>query len=396
MKSGRCFNCLRRNHRARDCRSSTACKRCQRRHHTSICEQESPGNQTPSLTSTPKTDLNPGATSYVPKTTTSTLCSTEKKAVLLQTACAVVHNPMKPEVVLEIRILLDSGSQRSFITDRAMKLLQLVPRGEQTLSIATFVALKEQTRVCPIVEVGVLLKGYPLSLYTVPSICEPLSCQPITACVEANHHLLSLDLADTSNGNTQLPVDMLIGCDHYWDLVTGSICRCEGGPTAIHTKLGWVLSGPTLSSNPALRSAVNCSTTHLLRVDCQALESTLEEQLRSFWELESLGIHEEERTLFDDFASSITFQDGRYKVLLPWKEFHEPLPDNYTLSLKRLQGLLCRLRHDPTMLKEYDDTIQDQVAKGIVELVPSDETTANRVHYLPHHAIVRRQVTCGL
>lgn len=56
--------------------------------------------------------------------------------------------------------------------------------------------------------------------------------------------------------------------------------------------------------------------THSLRVDCQALESTqLDEQLKSFWELESLGIHEEEKTLYDDFANSIFFKDGRYKVL---------------------------------------------------------------------------------
>ena len=57
----------------------------------------------------------------------------------------------------------------------------------------------------------------------------------------------------------------------------------------------------------------------------------LDEQLRSFWELESLGIHEVEKTLYDDFSSNVMFQDGRYKVSLPWKEFHE-IPDNYYLS----------------------------------------------------------------
>ena len=62
-------------------------------------------------------------------------------------------------------------------------------------------------------KVGICLKGYPtmsLLLYAVPNICEPLSCQPISTCVEANNHLLSLDLADHSDGNAQLPVDMLI------------------------------------------------------------------------------------------------------------------------------------------------------------------------------------------
>ena len=54
-----------------------------------------------------------------------------------------------------------------------------------------------------------------------------------------------------------------------------------------------------------------------------------------------------------------------------------------------MRGLFRRLKHDPTLLKEYDDTIQDQLAKGITELVPCGGMTMNRVHYVPHHAVVR-------
>ena len=270
-----------------------------------------------------------------------------------------------------------------------MRLLQLQPTGGQTLSIATFGAVHNQTKVCPIVSVGICLKGYPAvspSLHVVPTICEPLSCQPITASVETNDHLMGLDLADSADGNSCLPVDILIGSDYYWDLVTGSICRSEKGPTAIHTKLGWVLSGPTLSTSSVLCSS---TTTHLLRVDDKPAESTqLAEQLRSFWELESLGISEEEKTLYDEFVNNIIFQGGRYKVPLPWKEFHEPLADNYLLSVKRLRGLLQRLKRDPELLKEYDRTIQEQLTKGVIEPVSPDEKTNNQVHYLPHHGVV--------
>ena len=39
-------------------------------------------------------------------------------------------------------------------------------------------------------------------------------------------------------------MDVLIGSDYYWYLVTGAVVPKEyGGPTAIHTKLEWVLSG---------------------------------------------------------------------------------------------------------------------------------------------------------
>lgn len=37
--SGHCFNCLKKNHLSRNCRSNSKCKNCQGRHHTSICEK---------------------------------------------------------------------------------------------------------------------------------------------------------------------------------------------------------------------------------------------------------------------------------------------------------------------------------------------------------------------
>ena len=57
-------------------------------------------------------------------------------------------------------------------------------------------------------------------------------------------HLLGLELADSADVSDVLEFDMLIGSDTYWDLVTGKIIRGRSGPTAIHTKVGWVLSGP--------------------------------------------------------------------------------------------------------------------------------------------------------
>ena len=138
---------------------------------------------------------------------------------------------------------------------------------------------------------------------------------------------------------------------------------------------------------------MNLTTTHILRADTQNTDAGLDAQLRSFWELESLGIHKEESPVYEDFANKISFQDGRYKVSIPLLEFHQPLPDNYGLSVKRLRGLLRRLRQDPEILKEYDRTIQEQVKKGIIETVNLEEPCANRIHYLQHHAIIHRDKT---
>ena len=393
-----CFFCLCKGHIGRNCQLLSKCQRCSGRHHTSICEREAerapqPPTQTES-TKSPK-ELNPTAPSYQPISTATTLCSDKGEAILLQTACTTVHNPSDPQFWIEVQLLFDSGSQKSYITEQAKRLLSLEPTGEQLLSIATFVSSREQMNVCKIVNVGMCLRGYPpmlVSLYVVPTICDPLVSQPIATCIEKTNSFKGLDFANYSDGKSSLQVDVLIGSDYYWELVTGSVCRSEHGTTGIHTKLGWVLSGPNLATSPS-RCLTNLVTTHVLRVDTQQETVGLEEQLQSFWDLESLGIQAVEKTLYDDFASNITFSQGRYQVALPWKEFHDTLPDHYQLSLKRLHSLLCRLLQEPTILEQYDRTIKEQLEKGIIETVDASEPAPDKVHYLPHHAVVHTDKT---
>ena len=287
--------------------------------------------------------------------------------------------------MVELRVLLDSGSQRSYITERARRPLGLEAEGELRLSIAAFGSVREDPKACAIVKIGMELKGHPNlcpSLLVVPMICEPLIGQPISECIEGNSHLASLELADFASGGTALTVDILIGADYYWEIVTGRMCRGESGPTGIHTKLGWVLSGPTqFSDGDACHT--NLTTARILLVDAH-----LDQRLQSFWDLETLGIRGPEKT-YDEFSETITFSEGRYQVSLPWKTQHKSLPDNYQLSLRRLEGLLKRLRQTPDVLQEYDDTIQEQVQAGIVEDIPPESKGITQVHYLPHHAVIR-------
>ena len=249
--SGRCFNCLRKGHVGRNCRSSGRCQRCKGRHHTSICEMqgtEGASQPPPALSlakplDTTSTSLDPGAPLFTPTVSTNALSPDERKTVLLQTARSVVYNPSNPTASIEVRLLFDTGSQKSYITERARSLLSLEPCGEQPLSIATFGSAKKQMKVCPIVDVGMHLKnGSPRSfmLYVVPTICGPLVSQPITTCVEQKPKFLGLDIADCSDGASSLDVDLLIGSDYYWDLVTGNICRWWTNCRSHQVGLGFV------------------------------------------------------------------------------------------------------------------------------------------------------------
>ena len=87
---------------------------------------------------------------------------------------------------------------------------------------------------------------------------------------------------------------------------------------------------------------------------------------------------------------NVSFNNGRYCVRLPWKSPCVMLPDNFDLSQKRLFNLLKRLRQTPHILTQYDEIIQEQIRRGIVEVVdPSDIGSMGITHFLPHHAVIK-------
>ena len=77
-----------------------------------------------------------------------------------------------------------------------------------------------------------------------PFICYPLTSQPISLSGETYEHLIDLELVDSADMNDVLQVDVLVGSDLYWTLVTGEVRRGPSGPMDIRTRIGWILSGP--------------------------------------------------------------------------------------------------------------------------------------------------------
>ena len=48
-----------------------------------------------------------------------------------------------------------------------------------------------------------------------------------------------------------------------------------------------------------------------------------------------------------------------------------------------------RLRHNPDLLQSYNKVIREQIEGGIVEDAPMSVSNPARLHYLPHHAVLR-------
>lgn len=141
---------------------------------------------------------------------------------------------------------MDGGSQRSYVTNKVREALALSTEKQQKMLIKTFGSEQEE-RMCDVVRIELrTVSGADLeSLFSAPLICEPLSHQPVAFCKAMYDHLAPLNLANFHEGHTELQIDMLIGSHHYWKIVSGEVVRGDSGPTAISTRLGWVLSGPT-------------------------------------------------------------------------------------------------------------------------------------------------------
>ena len=89
--------------------------------------------------------------------------------------------------------------------------------------------------------------------------------------------------------------------------------------------------------------------------------------MEKFWDLDTIGIAEEESSVYNEFIKDMKFNRNRFSVKLPLKEMHPILLDNFNFCERRLKKLKCRLDQNPELLKEYDDIFKDQLSKGVIE-----------------------------
>ena len=244
-KAGRCYVCLRKNHLSKECRSNQNCRLCRGRHHVTICHRQGASQEGHRSTSknqpqgiTPPASEQP--TIMQKRTpTTSNICIDSQTPILLQTAQMLLFNPSSPEQHHTARAVMDSGSQRTYITSRLRYQLNLTTKRREFLRIKTFGATETQDMDCDIVELGVQIEDdetMKFSAIVVPSICNTLTSQPIDYSSQSYDHLSNLELADSAEMTDAIEIDVLIGSDMYWEFVTGEVIRpAECGPTVIRT-----------------------------------------------------------------------------------------------------------------------------------------------------------------
>ena len=220
------------------------------------------------------------------------------------------------------------------------------------------------------------------SAVEVPLICTPLPKNNVP--ISLLQSLGKVEWADhyCSSGNEQVSIDILIGLDNYWRFIKSEIVHIAEGLVAQESVFGWVLSGSCQASSSSPLS-------YQLLCMCDTPDSTL----RSFWELESIGITCEDGSsgtsdILATFNESARFKDRRYEVSVPWKENASKLVSNDAAARARLFSLQRRLDKSPSLKDRYNQVFIDMENSGIIEEV-TETKVSYPTFYLPHHPVIK-------
>lgn len=153
--------------------------------------------------------------------TTATSYENQRKrtSVLLQTAWGVALDETGKHSI-PVRILLDTGSQRSFVTEDLNSKLKLKHVQREKLTLNTFGENRCKNQRCDLMNLRLQKPGNPetieISALTFPVICSAL---PSTVNIDDCPHIQDLDLAENFDNDNHDTIDVLIGSNYYWDII---------------------------------------------------------------------------------------------------------------------------------------------------------------------------------
>ena len=161
-----------------------------------------------------------------------------------------------------------------YISPQATKNLNLKSLGKKNIVVKTFSNVKALKNL-DMVQFAVKSKDENLNIYInafVSDICYPVGYQQIDLAKQTYSHLQSLDLVDSNPHNLPLDIDILIGANHYWNIIGKHQVRGEYGPVALGSKPGYVLCGPIENSQSNVTSN-NIVSTHFMHVETEFINS---------------------------------------------------------------------------------------------------------------------------
>ena len=354
-----CELCLGSGHLTAKCNSKYRCQKCQAKHSVMLHEEKSE----PVAVLAGRLD---------------------EGQVLLATAQVRVSSESGREETC--RVLIDGGSQASFITDRCVKALGL--RREKTDVQITGISSTSVGQAKGKVNLKLHSRISTESLQVEALILHKVTgALPKYPCQKRDWpHIKNLQLADPGFFEPG-KIDILLGADAYSSLIKEGVRKgSDVTPAAQNTIFGWILSGP-VSENQSGSIRIHHVTT--------------DEILKRFWEVEELPpmsyLTEEEKAAEAHFTNTHTRDlDGRYVVKLPLKTNISDLGTSRSAAVRRLMQVEKRLASNPDHWQEYLKFMREYKELNHLELIQNSHGSPTSIcppYYLPHHFVLKTEST---
>ena len=332
----------------------------------------------------------PKATSDPSQNESYTTITTNPGTIALRTIPVYLRNGNRK---IKVNALLDDASTKTYINSDVAAELGL--QGQlQKVNVSVLNGHVEAFETSPVECTIESLDGraaVTITALTADRVTGELKAIDWKSCAAKWAHLQHLEFPKLGSRPT---VDVLIGLDcadlHF---SFKDIRGPPGQPVARLTPLGWTCIG-AMDDNKQTKLSNNFACTFFSVGQTDTEKVNL--MLQKFWEVDTSGTEEfsivkaEDNLVLNMTETSIAYNNGCYRVAIPWKEEFINLPNNYEMAEKRLYNLERRLFREPEIAEEYKKIIGKHLEKGYVTKVPLMEDNQAVRWYLPHFPVVKK------
>ena len=325
--------CLKVGHVVKSCKSYVKCLLCQQKHVALMCPELHTNRKTGEASQKDPTEDKITAVSL------QLNCTNE---VLLQTLFCTVRVGDNSR---DVQILLDPGSQKSYILEKTAKLLGAKSSGEIKLCHLLFggvIDFQNHSVYYIKLESCHRRSHTVLKLLGHKKFCDRIPRMPKGPRLS---ELKEKGIFVSDVGGNEGEIKILIGSDYYANWLTGRKHCLDNGLVALETCFGLTVSGKInidVTEDPESTMAMHVVSMFVA-----------EAKVADLWNLETIGIKdsaeskfrdEREKEVIQHFLQTVTrSQESRYCVSLPWNEERPVIPDNREIAEKRLRSTTEKL-----------------------------------------------------
>ncbi|XP_063617163.1 uncharacterized protein LOC134790325 [Cydia splendana] len=328
--------------------------------------------------------------------------------VLLPTVRVKLYSRTGSEV--HVKALLDCCSQSSLATTKLINVLGLTPSKDNSNIIGAGGKSTDTQYSIP-------LDVYSLTMpYRVTANCnvmEKITCQ-------LPQNAIKLDAINIPDGITLSDADfhqpseinLLLGADIFFQVlllepVPGQQERsaqpvedpASPHPTVVNTKFGYIIGGGLPRQQTSDKSKVT-----LLCTQC---DSSLNDSLQNFWNVESIPETfcermSEHQMCEDTFKSTTVLENNKFQVDLPLKvplnEVNDVLGSSFDMAYYRFLNLEKRLHKNINLLSDYEKFINEYVDLKHGHYIDFNQLDFENdpLYFASHHAVINdsSKTTC--